>query len=380
VIGKHKLELDTPCLVIDKSKLINNIEMMQTFAVSKSKHVRPHAKTHKCVEICQLQLDAGSIGISITKPAEAYELAKAKIRHLLITSPIVTKHKLATLAKILKLAPETMIVVDSEANLAQLDKLGNELNLNINLLVDIDAGIGRTGASFDTAFDLALAVHQHRHTTLKGIQCYAGHFQHILGHDKRQQASAALLNKAGQLKQDIEQATGLINLIQSGSGTGTYEIDSDIASVTEIQPGSYTVMDKEYFDIEYSVGNSVGNSAGDSTGHFQPAMTLLTSVISANHNTHVTVDAGTKALYKEATHPQIIRQNGISCDDLSYEWHYFGDEHGKVSGNNLPSVGAVIEMIVPHCDPTINLHDKFYVIEDDIVVAVWDIALRGKIA
>ena len=363
MIGKHKLELDTPCLVIDKSKLMNNISTMQAFAVSKSKHVRPHAKTHKCVEICQLQLDAGSIGISITKPSEAYELAKANIRHLLITSPIVTKHKLATLAKILKLAPETMLVVDSEANLAQLNQLGDELNLSVNLLVDIDAGIGRTGASFETAFDLALLVHNNAHTTLKGIQCYAGHFQHILGNDERQQASATLLNKAGELKQQIENATGLVNLIQSGSGTGTYEIDSDIASVTEIQPGSYTVMDKEYFDIEYN------------NGHFQPAMTLLTSVISANHTTHVTVDAGTKALYKEATHPQIISHNG-----LNYEWHYFGDEHGKVSGDNLPALGEVIEMIVPHCDPTINLHDKFYVVENDIVVDIWDIALRGKLA
>jgi len=363
VIGKHKLELDTPCLVIDKNKLIDNINTMQKFASAKSKHVRPHAKTHKCVEICQLQLDAGSIGISITKPSEAYELAKANIRHLLITSPIVTKHKLATLAKIIKLAPETMIVVDSEANLAQLNQLGSELNLHINLLVDIDAGIGRTGASFETAFDLALSVHSHANTTLKGIQCYAGHFQHILDNKERKQASAALLNKAGKLKQDIESATGLVNLIQSGSGTGTYEIDSDIASVTEIQPGSYTVMDKEYFDIEYS------------SGHFQPAMTLLTSVISANHTRHVTVDAGTKALYKEATHPQII-----SHDDLKYEWHYFGDEHGKVSGEHLPDVGEMIEMIVPHCDPTINLHDKFYVVENDIVVDIWDIALRGKLA
>lgn len=368
MIGKHKLELDTPCLVIDKRKLMHNIETMQKFAAAKSKHVRPHAKTHKCVEICQLQLDAGSIGISITKPSEAYELAKAHIRHLLITSPIVTKHKLATLAKIIKLAPETMIVVDSKANLMQLNQLGSELNRQINLLVDIDAGIGRTGASFETAFDLALSVHEHANTTLKGIQCYAGHFQHILNNEERKQASAALLNKAGKLKQDIESATGLVNLIQSGSGTGTYEIDSDVASVTEIQPGSYTVMDKEYFDIEYSAG------------HFQPAMTLLTSVISANHASHVTVDAGTKALYKEATHPQIISHDGLNCDDLTYEWHYFGDEHGKVTGESLPEIGDVIEMIVPHCDPTINLHDKFYVVENDIVVDVWDIALRGKLA
>ncbi|WP_232784202.1 alanine racemase [Moritella sp. Urea-trap-13] len=247
-----------------------------------------------------------------------------------------------------------MLVVDSEANLTQLNQLGCELNISINLLVDIDAGIGRTGASFDTALDLALFAHNNAYTTLKGIQCYAGHFQHIFDNDERKQASAALLNKAGKLKQDIELATGLVNLIQSGSGTGTDEIDSDIASVTEIQPGSYTVMDKEYFDIEYSVGNSTDNRAG----HFQPAMTLLTSVISANHSTHVTVDAGTKALYKEATHPQIISHDGRNCDALSYEWHYFGDEHGKVSGENLPNVGAVIEMIVPHCDPTINLHDN----------------------
>lgn len=363
MIGKHKLELDTPCLVIDKNKLIDNINTMQKFAAAKSKHVRPHAKTHKCVEICQLQLDAGSIGISITKPSEAYELAKANIHHLLITSPIVTKHKFATLAKILKLAPETMIVVDSEANLSQLNQLGSELDLSINLLVDIDAGIGRTGASFETAFDLALSVHKNSNTTLKGIQCYAGHFQHIFDNDERKQASATLLNKAGKLKQEIESATGLVDLIQSGSGTGTYEIDSDIASVTEIQPGSYTVMDKEYFDVEYS------------NSHFQPAMTLLTSVISANHTTHVTVDAGTKAIYKEATHPQII-----SHGSLNYEWHYFGDEHGRVTGEHLPDVGEVIEIIVPHCDPTINLHDKFYVVENDIVVDIWDIALRGKLA
>lgn len=63
--------------------------------------------------------------------------------------------------------------------------------------------------------------------------------------------------------------TGLSNLIQSGSGTGTYEIDWDIKSVTEVQLGSYTVMDKQYYDI-------------DKTIIFKAAMTLLTTVVSAN--------------------------------------------------------------------------------------------------
>ncbi|MED7787751.1 DSD1 family PLP-dependent enzyme [Francisella sp. 19X1-34] len=361
LIGKHKLDLDTPCLVIDKVKLIDNIKRMQKFAKAKGKQVRPHAKTHKCPNICKLQLDHGSIGISIAKPTEALELAKAGIKGLLITSPIVTDKKLGTLTKILQLSPETIIVTDSLENIQQLDTLGKQLQQQINILVDIDAGISRTGVGFDTALKLAVIANKKEHLQMMGIQCYAGHLQHIKDMQQRINATEQLLNHASQLKLQIEQATGLSNLIQSGSGTGTFEIDCNIEGVTEIQPDSYTVMDKEYYDI-------------DKTITFKAAMTLLTTVISTNTKAHVTVDAGTKAIYKETTLPQII-----SHPNLKYDWDGFGDEHGKVTGNNLPCVGEVIEMIVPHCDPTINLYDRFYVTENDIVTDIWDITLRGKI-
>lgn len=361
IVGKHKLELDTPCLVIDKTKLIDNIKQMQEFAKTKGKQVRPHAKTHKCPNICKLQLDYGSIGISITKPTEALELTKAGIKNLLITSPIVTDKKLKTLAGILKLSPETIVVTDSLENIQQLDILGKQLQQQINILIDIDAGISRTGVDFTNALELATITHEKKHLQMKGIQCYAGHLQHIKDMQQRVIATERLLNRASQLKSQIEQATGLSNLIQSGSGTGTFEIDCNIDGVTEIQPGSYTVMDKEYYDI-------------DKTITFRAAMTLLTTVISANTKTHVTVDAGTKAIYKEITLPQII-----SHPNLKYDWDGFGDEHGKVTGSNLPRVGEVVEMIVPHCDPTINLYDKFYVTENDIVIDIWNITLRGKI-
>jgi D-serine deaminase-like pyridoxal phosphate-dependent protein len=206
-----------------------------------------------------------------------------------------------------------------------------------------------------------MLTNNHENLNLMGIQCYAGHFQHIEDLTQRSEASKHLLNKAGKLKTSIEKNTGLQNLIQSGSGTGTFEIDCDIDSVTEIQPGSYTVMDKEYYDIDKGIT-------------FEPAMTLLTTVISTNNSKHVTVDAGTKSIYKETTFPKIISHN-----NLNYSWENFGDEHGKITGDILPKVGDVIEMIVPHCDPTINLHDKFYVTEKDIVTDVWEISLRGKV-
>ena len=78
-------------------------------------------------------------------------------------------------------------------------------------------------------------------------------------------------------------------------------------------------------------------------------------------------------LFRILSSPKII-----SHDGLIYDWDLFGDEHVKVTGSSLPVVGDLIEMIVPHCDPTINLFDKFYIVENDVLVDIWDIDLRGK--
>ncbi|OEH48838.1 D-threonine aldolase [Legionella parisiensis] len=105
-------------------------------------------------------------------------------------------------------------------------------------------------------------------------------------------------------------------------------------------------------------------------------MTLLTTVISNNRTEHVTVDAGTKSIYVDQQKPQIISHYG-----LEYDWGGFGDEHGKViavSGSQLPANGEVLELVVPHCDPSINLFDQFFITENDVVVDIWDIDLRGK--
>ncbi|MFZ9036019.1 MAG: DSD1 family PLP-dependent enzyme [Francisellaceae bacterium] len=361
MLGQHKITLDTPALVLDKQKLISNIKTMQAYADQHGKAVRPHAKTHKCSQIAKLQRQYGSIGICTTKVSEALVLAEKGISGILITSPVVTAQKLNRLASILKMKADTMVVSDSADNLKALNQLAKEHSIKgIGVIIDIDAGIGRTGVDVDQTVDLAIQAHKLTFLELKGIQCYAGHIQHITGADEREKVSQSILQVAGAIKAEIERKTGLKNLIQTGSGTGTYEMDCNIDSVTEIQPGSYTVMDKEYFDVAYT------------QAHFAPAMTMLSSVISANHDTHVTVDAGLKALYQTATLPKVVHPEG-----LKYDWAGFGDEHGKIMGKRLPKCGEVIELIVAHCDPTINLFDKIYITENDIVVDIWDIDLRG---
>ena len=364
-----KNELDTPCLVIEKQKLLNNLKTMAQEAKGKQKNIRPHIKTHKCTKLAHLQIEQGdAVGVSAAKLSEAEQLVKAKVPGVLITSPLVTPEKIQRLMLCLKQDPTLMLVLDCEENADDLNQAAKENNLSLNVLIDIDAGVERTGTSYEHALKLGQYVHQLEQLTLKGIQCYAGNLQHISDYEERRKASLDVMIKAGEVLREFK-AHDLPCDILSGSGTGTYDIDMEVPEVTEIQPGSYTVMDMEY--------QLIGSEQDKKQFRkYQPAMTMLVSVISANHSTHVTVDAGTKALYFDpTTKPKIISHPG-----LEYDWAGFGDEHGKVTANDsteLPKLGEKLELIVPHCDPTVNLFDRFYVVDDDEVIDCWEIDMRG---
>jgi D-serine deaminase-like pyridoxal phosphate-dependent protein len=156
--------------------------------------------------------------------------------------------------------------------------------------------------------------------------------------------------------------------IFSASGTGTFDIDIAVPEVSELQVGSYVCMDAEYLAI---------GSADDESGFvaFAPALRLLTTVISTNHEGFVTVDAGLKSLYKDGGKPHLIAPPNSA---LGYEW--FGDEYGMIfsTGNSeLPPLGAVLELVTSHCDPTVNLFDRYYLTRGEEVVGTWAIDLRG---
>ena len=367
--GLKKEALDTPCLIINKDHLKYNLNLMRQHAMTHKIAIRPHVKTHKSSQLAKLQVEYGAIGISAAKVSEAQTLIDAGIRNILITSPLVTKNKIANLIACLQKAPETLVVVDNEKNLMDLNTAGACNHVKINVLVDIDSGIGRTGVLAASALDFALKIRELPWLNLMGIQCYAGNLQHIVSYEDRKNRSLNVMQMASDLVKRFK-SQGLPCPILTGTGTGTYDIDIEAAEVTEIQPGSYTVM-----DVEYATIGSRNNAQAFAT--FRPAMTLLTTVISQNRHEHVTVDAGTKSIYFDATNkPQIISHPG-----LQYDWGSFGDEHGKitaVANARLPENGEVLELIVPHCDPTINLFDQFFIIEDDVLVDIWDIDLRGK--
>lgn len=365
--AKYKSDLDTPCLVLDMDVLERNIQKMQTIIGRAGKNIRPHAKTHKCSALAKKQIEAGAIGICVAKVSEAEALVKAGLDSILITGPVATPQKVERLVNLVAKAPSLMVVVDSPAAIELLDAALRSRGMTMGVLLDLDVGLNRTGVLPQNARSLADQIFSRPSLRLRGIQAYAGHVQHISSYDTRKSTSHQCLKDAAQAFRELRAAVPTCTIF-SASGTGTFDIDLAIPEITELQVGSYVCMDTQYLTI--------GSAENDARFvPFEPALRLLTTVISANHEGFVTVDAGLKTLYKDGGKPQVLVPGNTA---LEYDW--FGDEYGMIAGKDnsgLPALGDVLELVVCHCDPTVNLFDRYYLIRDNEVLGAWQIDLRG---
>jgi len=152
----------------------------------------------------------------------------------------------------------------------------------------------------------------------------------------------------------------------SGSSTGTYNIDPSLGGMTEMQVGSYVFMDVDY--------RRIGGQSGAVYEDFQPALTVLATVISKNHEDRATTDAGLKAFATDRKFgPEVVGIQGIT-------YRFGGDEHGILEWES-PSreirLGDKLEMLAPHCDPNVNLYDLIFCVRGDEVKEVWKVTARG---
>lgn len=365
--GRAKLQ--TPALVIDLDALERNIAHMAEHARAHGVHLRPHAKTHKSVEIARRQLAAGAVGICCAKLGEAEVLAQGGIGAILLTSPVVSDAGIARLMALNTQMDELIVTCDDGASAAELAKAASASGKPLKVLVDIDPGLGRTGIRpGDGAIALVEQIASTPGLTYLGLQCYAGQVQHMESANERRARSLEAINELGTLR-DTLAARGLAPHILSGGGTGTFDIDVDAKVLTELQVGSYVFMDRQY--------NDVWEKAGD-TIPFAVALSVQTTVVSAHRDGLATTDAGLKAFATDADAPKILSG---APEGASY--FFFGDEQGGV----LYAPGAVqlrpkdvLACVVPHCDPTVNLYDCYHAVRGDILEAIWPVDARGRSA
>jgi len=355
-LAQLKTELPTPALLLDLDVFEGNITRMAAAAQGAGKKLRPHAKAHKCVEIARRQIEAGACGVCVATVSEAELMAKAGIDGLLLTSPVADAAKIARIV-----ATGAMAAVDHVRQVRWYEEAASASNVQMALLVDLDVGDHRTGAaSIEQALEIALAIDQASHLWLRGVQAYSVSGSHGKDTEERARLSGHAFGIASEAR-DAMSAHGMHTDMISGGSTGTWDVDLEIPHVTELQAGSYPLMDLAY------------RKSGVDFGH---AMTVMTTVISANHADFVTVDAGFKAFSTDrAFGPEPVGMPGAA-----YRWG--GDEFGylDVAGTNAkPRLGNRIEFLPPHCDPTVNLYDRIYACRGSQVESVWPVMERLRV-
>ena len=345
----RKFDIDTPALVLDLDLVEDNIAVMGAYFRSRPQKLRPHFKTPKTPEIARRQLAAGAIGITAAKLGEAEVLARAGLGPILIANQIAGAAKVDRLFAIAARVG-TIATVESEFNIQELERGCVRAGQAIDVIIEVDTGMHRCGTD-SPGETVGLAKRIARGPlNYRGVMGYEGHAVLLPDREKRETTAREALTSLSRHVEALRSA-GLPPAIVSAGGTGTYDIAGSWPDVTEVQAGSYVFMDGAYRRVRPDLGRS--------------ALTLLTTVISRRGD-RVIVDAGMKSLTNEFG-PPVGKTLPIKVARLS-------EEHGHLAAGDLEiAPGTKIEVVPSHGDTTINLHNEYYVVRGDEVVAIWPI-------
>ena len=370
LIGKPRSRrgLATPALILDLDAFEHNLAAMSALCKRAGLKLRPHAKTHKSVEIARRQIAAGAVGISVATLREAAVMVEAGIPGVLLTTPLTGAVKIDLLARLVGRSDGFMAAIDDPASLAPLERALERRRKRLPVLVDIDIGMKRTGVpDVPGALALIRRVSSSRRLAFAGIQSYSGMVQHITRAADRERIYGRQLEHVRRVLKAAAKA-GHAPGIVSGGGTGTFYIDRRAGLFTECQCGSYAVMDVEYQAVELFA---------HAQHPFKTALFVQCSVVSNHHRRLPTIVGGFKCFSMDGPIPQIASgaQRGSS-------YQFYGDEFGKIKFSRTSdgmALGAKVELVTPHCDPTINLHDFIHCVRGQTLVDIWPVDARGSL-
>lgn len=368
-VGDALTDVDTPALILDLDRFEANLARLMGAVQGHGVRVRPHAKSHKCVEIARRQMAAGATGICCQKASEAEPFLAGGVADVLITNEVVGDRKTFQLAQLAARYPSAKVgvCVDDPRSVAQLAHACEQAHALLDVYIELDVGHNRAGVT-DVSAVVALgrAIASHASLFLRGLHAYFGNAQHARSIAQRRQAIAAATAVAQSAKRALI-AAGLQCDVITGAGTGTFMLEATSGVYTEIQPGSYALMDIDYAKNEQEL----------SWPAFEQSLMILTTVMSRRKDAQsdrATLDAGLKSFSTDSG-PALPAFAGWQVRGVS-------DEHTVLERNGAGpdlSLGDKPLLIPGHIDPTVNLHDWIVAVRGDRVEAVWPIDARGAI-
>ena len=336
-------EIRTPALLVDMRALESNLKKMAAFFGEGPTRLRPHYKNHKCVALAKRQMELGAIGMSCATLGEAEALVRSGIQSIFLVNEIAGTAKIERFAGLSREA-DVMVAVDNERHITALSAASANLNVQLSIVVDVDTGLGRCGASPGVPA-LALAqLAQARGLRFRGLSGYEGHCVRMVPGPGKINAVQQAMNKLVSTA-DLIRSHGLSVEIVSSGGTGTYSISGRFPGITEIQAGSYPLMDTDYRTV---------------CTDFEPALSVLGTVISRTQNERLILDIGLKEISSERGLPVLKNLEGARLRQLNAE-HAIVD---ILDPNLLVQVGDHVEVWAHYSDATVNLHRQMFGVRD----------------
>ena len=321
-------ELVTPALLIDAEVLERNLRTMA--AARPGARLRPHVKAHKCVALAKRQAEHGHRSFTCATIREAEGLAAAGLGDdLLLANEVLDARRLGALDA------RVTAAVDSQATIEAAAQGGVR-----EVLIDVNVGLPRCGCAPEQAGALAAAARR-RGLEVRGVMGYEGHAMLRPDRAERARLTTESMQRLAAAHRDVG------GEVVSAGGTGSYDLNE---LATEIQAGSYALMDTSYAALGLP---------------FEPALSLLATVISVSPG-YAVADCGLKALGMDHGNPKI---------DGARVW-FCSDEHVTFSERQV-SIGERIRVWPAHIDPTVAYHERAHLVSGDEVVESWPIDLRG---
>lgn len=339
-------ELSTPALCVDLDALERNLERMHTFFAERPCNLRPHFKAHKTPAIARLQAEAGCDGFCTATLAEAVVLADEGFDDILVANEICDPTKVPALRALAERIKLTVAVDSAEA--AELIA-----GTGARVLVDVNVGMPRCGVAPERAVEVARAATGHG-LEVTGVMGYEGHATVIEDVRARAKVATASVEILLGVAADLREQGFAIDVVSAGS-TLTYEVTGTIAGVTEVQAGSYVLMDTTFAR----------------SSPFEEALRCLTTVVSVQGGIAV-LDAGLKTMTIDHGNPELPA-------DVAAAVLFLSDEHTTIATREGFDArpGDRVWLRPSHVDPTVNLHDRLYAFRGEEVADVWPVTARG---
>ena len=359
----HVEALETPSLIVDLDRLEANIARWAAFARQAGVRLRPHGKTHKCVEIAQRQLAAGAVGLTLAKIGEAEVMAQSGFSDIFLAYEVIGGPKLPRLVELARRI-RIRVGVDSLAGAEPLARAASDAGIVLDVVLEVDSGLGRCGVlPGENLLTFARHVSALKGLRIAGIFTYRGYRPDLESAGREE--GEVMVREAERLRK----AGIAIEEISVGS-TPTGRSAGRVPGITEIRPGTYVFNDA----TQVRWGSALPEEC---------ALTVLARVISRPSRDVAVLDAGSKVLTAERG-PYSSRgdSHGVICGYPDCQIDRLWEEHGRVQLTEEArklQVGDLVQVIPTHVCPTVNLAERLICVRQEQVVGSWAVAARARV-